>query len=161
MTYQYPKFETTSRGLFNQITTIENRLLQKLIDLGGTLFLEGEFTLMAYSSMVMFKVIDDNTILIECISTPTNLRRQGSGRQTMEAIVHAAKETNTHIELFACNVTGGGWMFMPQMVIAHGIQKTNKIPVAKLKGWYETFGFEVIQHDKKRKGYEMKFNPTK
>ena len=112
---------------------------------------------MGHDSFVMFKVIDDDTILLECISTPSNKRNQGSATKLMTAIVAIAGDTNTQIKLFACNVMGNGFNFCQHMVIAMGMQKKNKIPVGKLKGWYQKFGFKPILHDTKRKGWEMEY----
>lgn len=159
MSYIYPKYETENRGFVNAITKIEHPFLQGLVNLGGTLFLEGEFTLMGFDTMVMFKVVDENTVYLECISTPYDKRNQGSATKLMKAIMYVAKETNTRINLFACNVTGNGFNMMQHMVIACGMNKKNKIPVNKLKGWYEKFGFELVKHDKLRKGWEMTYNP--
>lgn len=157
MEYQYPKFETTNGGFVYRITKIENRFLQKLVDMQATVFLEGEFTVMGLNSLAMFKVIDDDTILLECISTPKDVRRQGSATKLMEAFVEAAKQTNTKIVLFACNVTGNGWNMGQHMVISHGMVKTNKLPVGQLKGWYQKFGFKALSRDAKRKGWHMEF----
>jgi GNAT superfamily N-acetyltransferase len=159
MKYIYPKFETTNKGFVNQITKIDNPFLQGLVDIGGTLFLEGELTLMGWDTLIMFKVIDQQTILLECISTYPDKRNQGSATKVMNAIMAIAKDTNTRINLFACNVTGNGFNMGQQMVINVGMVKTNKIPVNQLKGWYEKFGFKLIQHDKKRKGWEMTYDP--
>jgi len=159
MKYVFPKFETENIGFFNKIIKIEHPFLQGLVDVGGTLFLEREFTLMGFESMVLFKVIDQNTVVLECISTYVENRNQGSATKLMNIIIEVAKNTNTQINLFACNVTGNGFNMMQQMVIACGMHKKNKIPVNKLKGWYEKFGFTLIQHDKKRKGWEMTFKP--
>ena len=153
----YPNFTTKNKGFMNQIVTIENKFLQGLINIGGVLILEGEFTLMGYDSFVMFKVIDDNTILLECISTPYDKRNQGSATKLLKAIIQVADETQTQIDLFACNVTGNGWNMGQQMVISMGMVKNNKIPVGKLKGWYEQFGFKALNHDTKRKGWEMEY----
>jgi hypothetical protein len=77
----------------------------------------------------------------------------------MKAFIEAANLSKTKITLFACNVTGNGWQMMQHMVIAHGMAKKNKIPVQKLKSWYESFGFKVVSHDKKRKGWHMEYIP--
>ena len=154
----YPDFKTKNVGFMNQIVTIENQFLQGLVNIGGVLIFEGDFTLMGYDSFVMFKVIDDNTILLECISTPYDKRNQGSATKLLKAILHVADETKTQIKLFACNVTGNGWNMGQQMVKSMGMVKKNKIPVGKLKGWYEKFGFKPILHDTKRKGWEMEYS---
>jgi N-acetylglutamate synthase-like GNAT family acetyltransferase len=159
MKFIYPKFETENRGFVNAIVKIDNPFLQGLVDIGGTLFLEREFTLMGWDTLVMFKVVDDKTIVLECISTPYDKRNQGSATKVLNAIMAIAKDTETTINLFACNVTGNGFNMMQQMVIAVGMVKTNKIPVSKLKGWYEKFGFKLVKHDKVRKGWEMTYNP--
>jgi len=157
--FKRPHFETKSDGMFHKITKIENRFLQKLVDMQATVIYMQEFTVFAYQSLLMFKIKDDDTILLECISTPENLRRQGSASKVMEALIEAANETSTKIELFACNVTGNGWNMMQHMVISHGMAKKDKIPVNKLKGWYEKFGFTVVEHNKKRKGWSMEYLP--
>ena len=159
MSYIYPKYETENRGFVNAITKIEHPFLQGLVDIGGTLYLDGEFILVGWDTFVMFKVIDQETVLIECISTPSDKRNQGSATKVMKAIMAIAKDTKTRINLFACNVTGNGFNMMQHYVIGIGKVKTNKIPVNKLKGWYEKFGFELVMHDKKRKGWEMTYNP--
>lgn len=159
MSYIYPKYETENRGFVNAITKIEHPFLQGLVDIGGTLYLDGEFILVGWDTFVMFKVIDQETVLIECISTPSDKRNQGSATKVMKAIMAIAKDTNTRLNLFACNVTGNGFNMMQHYVIGIGKVKTNKIPVNKLKGWYEKFGFELVMHDKKRKGWEMTYNP--
>ena len=159
MSYIYPKYETENRGFVNAITKIEHPFLQGLVDIGGTLYLDGEFILVGWDTFVMFKVIDQETVLIECISTPSDKRNQGSATKVMKAIMAIAKDTNTRINLFACNVTGNGFNMMQHYVIGIGKVKTNKIPVNKLKGWYEKFGFELVKHDKLRKGWEMTYNP--
>lgn len=159
MSYIYPKYETENRGFVNAITKIEHPFLQGLVDIGGTLYLDGEFILVGWDTFVMFKVIDQETVLIECISTPSDKRNQGSATKVMKAIMAIAKDTKTRINLFACNVTGNGFNIMQHYVIGIGKVKTNKIPVNKLKGWYEKFGFELVMHDKKRKGWEMTYNP--
>lgn len=158
--YKYPKFEVVNAGLFNKIIKIENRFLQKLIEMQAMVVLINEFTVFAGNSLTMFKVVDDDTIYLECISTPSDARNQGSATKSMQAFIEAAKETNTKITLFACNVTGNGWAMMQHMVIATGMVKKNKIPVAKLKGWYEKFGFKAIRHDEKRKGWHMEYVPS-
>lgn len=157
--YKYPKFETVNAGMFNKITKIENRFLQKLIEMQATVVLINEYTVFAYNSLAMFKVVDDDTIYLECISTPADARKQGSATKVMQAFVEAAKQTNTKITLFACNVTGNGWNMMQHMVIATGMVKKDKIPVAKLKGWYEKFGFKATSKDEKHKGWHMEFIP--
>ena len=159
MSYIYPKYETENRGFVNAITKIEHPFLQGLVDIGGTLYLDGEFILVGWDTFVMFKVIDQETVLIECISTPSDKRNQGSATKVMKAIMAIAKDTKTRLNLFACNVTGNGFNIMQHYVIGNGKVKTNKIPVNKLKGWYEKFGFELVMHDKKRKGWEMTYNP--
>ena len=154
----YPKFETENRGFVNAIVKIENEFLQGLIDIGGLLFLEGDFTLMGFDTMVLFRVLDNKVINLECISTNPDKRKQGSGTKLMNAIVKVAKETNTQINLLACNVTGGLFNTMPHMVIGQAMIKTNKIPVKKLKAWYMKFGFEPICYDKRTNGWVMVFN---
>lgn len=156
MTYQYPDFKTSGTFL-NEITSIENRFLQKLIDMGATVVCMNEFTVFGFKSLAMFKIIDDNTILLECISTPVEERRQGSANKLMQAFIECANETNTQINLFACNVTGNGFMMMQHMVISHGMKTKNKIPVGQLKSWYEKFGFKALARDSKRKGWGMTY----
>lgn len=157
--YKYPKFETVNAGMFNAISKIENRFLQKLVEMKAMVVFINEFTVFADSSLVMLKVVDDDTIYLECISTPADARRQGSATRVMQAFIEAAEQTNTKITLFACNVTGNGWDIGQHMVISHGMVKKNKIPVQKLKGWYEKFGFKVTSKDERRKGWHMEFIP--
>jgi hypothetical protein len=157
--FKYPKFETKNAGMFNAITTIENRFLQEVVNMKAMVCFISEFTIFAESSLAMFKVVDDDTIYLECISTPASARKQGSATKVMKAFIEAANLSKTKITLFACNVTGNGWQMMQHMVIAHGMAKKNKIPVQKLKSWYESFGFKVVSHDKKRKGWHMEYIP--
>jgi GNAT superfamily N-acetyltransferase len=124
------------------------------------IYLSGEFTFFGYSSSILFKIVDENTVHLECISTPSDNRRQGSASSLMKAIADIAENTKTKISLTACNVTGNGWMMMQHLTISHGMSKQNKIPVAKLKSWYEKFGFKPIEYSKKHKGWNMEFIPS-
>lgn len=151
--------------LFTPVKTIEHPFLQKLINMGGTLTnWMGEWTLFTNSCYVMFHVYD-GFVNLECISTLVEERKKGHGSMVMMAIVEAAKETQTEIRLRACNVTGGGFMVRVQHIaISEGMKKKDKIPTAKLVGWYKKFGFikvaDVIYRGKKN-GVNMIFNPQK
>ena len=113
--YKYPKFETVNAGLFNKITKIENRFLQKLIEMQATVVLINEFTVFADNSLAMFKVVDDDTIYLECISTPADARKQGSATRVMQAFVEAAKQTNTTLILVG-HVTKEGTIAGPKLL---------------------------------------------
>jgi GNAT superfamily N-acetyltransferase len=151
--------------MITPVKTIEQPFLQKLIDMGATLANYcGEWTLFAANSYVLFHVIE-GFINLECISTTVEERGKGSGTAVMNAIVAAAKETNTEIRLRACNVTGGGFMIGPNHIaISVGMQMKGKIPTAKLAAWYKKFGFVKVAdvvHRGKKKGVNMVFNSQK
>lgn len=160
----HPEIEwDMSNSFIHSVTKIENPFLQRLINMNAVLTkMEGEWTLLADKSFVMFHIYE-GFINLECISTPVEERGKGSATLAMKAIVTAAKETNTEIRLRACNVTGHGWKGMHNhIVVALGMVKKGKIPVAKLQKWYEKFGFvkvaDVIHKDKKA-GVNMIYKP--
>ena len=160
----YPNAEFTE-GWICYVVKIDNPFLQKLVDMKAALNLtQGEWTLYADKSMVMFHVYD-GFINLECISTPVEERGKGSATKVMQAIIHAANETGTEIRLRACNVTGHGWSgLMNHIVVATGMVKKNKIPTAKLQKWYEKFGFVKVAdaiHKGKKAGVNMVYLPKK
>lgn len=153
----YPDAEWVD-GFFPHVKTIGVPFFQKLVDMKGLLTLTmGEWTLYASNSVVMFHLYD-GFVNLECISTGVEDRGQGSATLVMNAIVAAAKETNTEIRLRACNVTGHGYNGMPNHVaVAMGMSKKGKIPTAKLQNWYEKFGFVKVG-DAIRKGKKSGVN---
>jgi len=158
----YPECEWEDSFLFSQAIKSEHPFLQKLIDYKGLLTnMMGEWVYLAYKSMVMLHVYD-GFVNIECISTPHDMRGQGSGKLTMQALVQAAKETGTELRLRACNVTGNGWNMAQHPVIANGMKTKGKIPTAKLQAWYEKFGFEKVAtviYRGKKQGVNMILKP--
>ena len=151
--------------LFTPVKTIEQPFLQKMVDYGGLLCnMQGEWTYLGLNTTVMFHVYD-GFINLECIATDSQERGKGSAGKIMEAIVKAAKETNTEIRLRACNVTGHGWDGMANhMVVASGMNRKGKIPVAKLPKWYGKYGFVKVAdciYRGKKQGVNMVFNPQK
>lgn len=153
-----PKYEANSTGLFNAITKIDHPFLQALVDVKAILIHERNyFTMFAEESLVQFFIHRDS-VTLECISTPIDCRGKGSATKVMQAIVEAAKETNTVIELRTANVSFGlGGISFSSLTVAHGAQKKNKIPVAKLPAFYEKFGF--VKTGKVKSGYTMEFKP--
>jgi len=149
--------------IFTPVKTIEQPFLQKMIDFGGLLTqMQGEWTYYGIDSSVMFHVYD-GFINLECIATHYEARGKGSATKVMEAIVAAAKETNTEIRLRACNVTGHGFNGMANhVVVASAMYKKGKIPVSQLPKWYAKFGFVKVAdciHRGKKQGVNMVFNP--
>lgn len=150
---------------FTPVKTIEQPFLQKLIDMGAVITnWMGEWTMFANQSYVMFHVYE-GFINLECISTLVEERGKGSATNVMNAIVAAAKETNTEIRLRSCNVTGSGWMVRVQHIaIGEGMKTKGKIPTAKLPAWYKKFGFVKVAdciYRGKKQGVNMIFNPQK
>ena len=155
-----PDFKVENKGMFNCIVKIENAFLQKLIDMGGMLLYEGRdyFNLYCFESIVMFKVRDYG-IYIECISTPPDMRGQGSATKTIKALVHAADMTKTTIRLTTSNVSYDKSCYItPPIAIMIGSQRKGKIPVKQLVGFYLKFGF--VQDFPSGKGcWTMEYKP--
>lgn len=159
MKLSYPKFESVINGEYHDIIKIENDFLQGLINVGGSLLFDGEFTftLGGFNSMALFTIVDENTITLQCITTLVDKRKQGSATKLMYAIVHVAKMTNTKIVLFASEVGEHVYKAIPNVVHAEAIIKTNNMSVNKLKVWYMNFGFKAMGYDKKYDGWYMCF----
>jgi GNAT superfamily N-acetyltransferase len=164
----YPEREWgEGNWMMTPVKTIEQPFLQAMIDMGATLTdWMGEWTMFADKCYIMFHVYD-GFINLECISTMVEERRKGVGSKVMQAIVAAAKETNTEIRLRACNVTGGRnniFVRVPHIVISEGTKTKNKIPTAKLAKWYKKFGFVKVadvKHRGKNAGVNMVYNQQK
>lgn len=165
----FPKGEWKTSGsvlafMYGAYESVEHPFLQKLIDIGAhvTRF-QGEIVVFAYESMMMLHVYKD-FINLECITTPADLRMQGSGTKTMKALVHVSKETGIPIRLRAGLVSGPGpaWMIPAHIVVVHGAKKKNKIPISKLKAWYQSFGFTPVGLVKVKgvnNGWNMEYKP--
>jgi len=144
-----PEFTTEQKLMFNVVAKIENPFIQSIVDLGAIVFLDRNgFTIMGYQSMAYVFLHENNIVTLECISTPANVRKQGSGTLLLTLLVKKAKETNTKIVLRATNVTNSKMFFMPPMPIAQGSVTKNKIPVKLLPNWYKKFGFVEVSKDK-------------
>lgn len=154
-----PSFEVETRNFFNAIVKIDQPFLQKLVDMGALMIAGRDyFEIFAFQSMVMFKV-RDGYVYIECLSTQSEARNQGSATKTMQAVIAAANATSTVLKLTTSNVGINNAAFAPPLTISMGTIKSNKIPVAKLKAFYEKFGF-VVEKKLKQNEYEMVFTPS-
>lgn len=156
----YPSFTTEHRMMFNAIKKIDHPFLQKIVDAEAILvLLQGEFTVIADSSILLLFVYEDS-VEIECISTYEEERKKGSATRVMQALCSFADDTDTVITLRTANVTGHGWLIPNHLAVAHGMMKKNKMPVRMLKKWYERFGFFATKHIKGFE-YNMKRVPVK
>lgn len=149
-----PNFTTEVNMMFNAVKTIDNAFLQGLVNLGAIVIADRTgFSVMAFNSYVFF-LINEESVVLECISTPVDERGKGSGTKFLKVICEVAKATCTNITLRACDVTINSFM-MPPFAIAHGAKKKGKIPVKDLPKWYEKFGFEKVKSPGKQKGVFM------
>ena len=155
----YPKFETEGKGFFNQIKKVEHPFLQQLVDMNAAvIFMGNEFTVYGCDLVGVLLFIYDDSVELECISTDPAKRKNGQATEMMKALIEVSNRTNIPITLRTANVTGNGWQMMQHPVVALGMNKKNKIPTAKLKGFYEKFGFKVIE--KVKAGYRMIYTPV-
>lgn len=166
LTKLFPKYKMVALNpIVDQCTEVDHPFLQLLIDIKAVVtIMQGDWLVLAYESLILLHVYD-GFINLECIATPVEYRGKGSAKKTMEALVAISDETGIPIRLRACNVTGHGWNMLPQnVVVAAGMKKPGKIPVAQLPAFYEKFGFEKlanVYHKGKPEGYNMIYNPKK
>jgi ribosomal protein S18 acetylase RimI-like enzyme len=155
-----PKFKSAVKyGLFNAVIEIEHAFLQKLVDMGGLVIQDRDyFQIFAGESLAMLKVREDH-VYIECLATPPDVRKQGHGKKAMQALCYAANHTNTILKLETAEVKTNDMAFAMPQTITIGAIKKNKIPVAKLKTFYEKFGFVVTGKGKKENNYFMQYTP--
>lgn len=136
-----PDFTTERKQMFNVITKIDNAYLQAWADKGAYVMLSDKhFWIMTNHVQLLFEIKEDS-MLLECISTHSDDRKQGHGSEMMEIAVELADETNTVLSLQVANVTGNGLMMGQHPVIGAGMVKKNKILTSALPKWYEKFGF--------------------
>jgi hypothetical protein len=155
----YPKFEYKPFSMFGEIQSVEHPFLQEIINMkAGLCFLGKEFTVYACDLVGVLLFIYEDSIEIECISTVSEKRRTGQASEVMRALTHISDKTGIPITLRTANVTGNGYMMMQHPVIMLGMKKTNKVPTAKLKTFYEKFGFKVTE--KVKSGYRMIYQPA-
>jgi len=137
-----PEFTIERKSIFNCIKTIENDYLQAWIDAGAYVMFSGkeDYWIMTNHVQLLFKIQEDS-MLLECISTYTDDRKKGHGSEMMKLVTEFADKTDTVVSLQVANVTGNGYMISQHPVIAAGTTKKNKIPVGSLPKWYQKFGF--------------------
>lgn len=142
----YPKFETTPSGWYNKITKVEHPFLQKLVDMKALVILmAGEFTVYAGDLVGVLLFVHAGSVELECIAVDPDKRNKGQASNIMKALVNISNDTGIPITLRTANVSGNGWNIAQHPVIAMGMVKKGKIPVAKLKKFYEKFGFKTVQ----------------
>ena len=137
-----PELKEERKSLFCCITTIDNSYLQAWVDAGAYVMYSGnqDYWIATNHVQLLFRIQEDS-MLLECISTFVDSRKQGHGSEIMKMVTQFADETDTNISLQAANVTGNGYNIMQHPVIDAGRPRKNKIPVAALPKWYLKFGF--------------------
>lgn len=161
----YPAAEWEFHWLFNKATSIDHPFLNEFVKIKAHVcIVMGEWVIIGYDSLAMVHVYKD-FINLECIATPSEFRKQGSGTKLMKALVAVSDETGIPIRLRACLVTGHGWNGIPNHpVIQKAIDRKNKIPVRDLPKWCHKFGFVTIAQvfrKGKAHGWNMLYSPKK
>jgi hypothetical protein len=128
------------------------------------LWMGGEITVLGYDSMALLRLYTD-FVCLECISTPVELRGQGSAGKFITELCRASDASGLPIRLRVSQVSyvKMSW-HIPHPVIVAGAEKKGKLPIRLLPAWYQKFGFTLVAqvfHKGKANGWNMLYTPKK
>jgi hypothetical protein len=153
------------RFTHGQYVGVKHGFLSVLEQAGAQiLWMGGEITVLGYDSMAILMIYTD-FVCLECISTPVELRGQGSAGKFLTELCRASDVSGLPIRLRASKVKYArmSW-FIPHPVIVAGAETKGKLPVSKLPAWYQKYGFTLVSqvfHRGKANGWNMLYTPKK
>jgi hypothetical protein len=131
----------------------ENKIYELLID-NGALPLGPKSIAVGGCGITFSTNHKTGAFVLDIITTPSEMRRQGEGTKVMNILTRMSDLTNTPIELIVAPIERSNHSlsyFTRKDIVGNMASQTkNKIPVNKLKDWYLKFGFVANGFEGKR-----------